>query len=278
VPPWSALEPPAAPEVPASSELVPAPAEVLAAAAALVAPSVRRRPGVLAMACLALTVVGCLVAAAAAGEAAHAALTRKPTAAQRSAAAAAAVARRWRSWPAGRIFPATLPYRTVLPTTETASRIGISPADSCTVAVDATLRLLAVRQHCLAALRATYVDELQGVVYTVGVLAFPGAGRAASFLAGLPADRNNISGLRALAFPGTASGRFTDAARQAATASREGPFVVLTVAGYADGRPAAFTQERRSSVFAPAVQLAAEIIGPLNTAPTVNCTRREWSC
>jgi len=253
VPPWSALEPPAAPEVPASSELVPAPAEVLAAAAALVAPSVRRRPGVLAMACLALTVVGCLVAAAAAGEAAHAALTRKPTAAQRSAAAAAAVARRWRSWPAGRIFPATLPYRTVLPTTETASRIGISPADSCTVAVDATLRLLAVRQHCLAALRATYVDELQGVVYTVGVLAFPGAGRAASFLAGLPADRNNISGL-------------------------EGPFVVLTVAGYADGRPAAFTQERRSSVFAPAVQLAAEIIGPLNTAPTVNCTRREWSC
>ncbi|HEU5421818.1 MAG TPA: hypothetical protein VFV41_29345, partial [Streptosporangiaceae bacterium] len=53
-----------------------------------------------------------LAVAAVAGSAVHSDLSRKPTAAQKSAAAAAAVARRWRTWPAGRIFPSTLGYST----------------------------------------------------------------------------------------------------------------------------------------------------------------------
>jgi hypothetical protein len=50
------------------------------------------------------------------------------------------------------------------------------------------------------------------------------------------------------------------------------------VAGYADGRPAAATGERRPSVFAPATQLAAEVSTPLPQPVTVNCAGREWSC
>ena len=39
---------------------------------------------------------------------------------------------------------------------------------------------------------------------------------------------------RALAFPGTASARFTATARQTVTVRQDGPDVLLTVAGYAD--------------------------------------------
>jgi hypothetical protein len=45
------------------------------------------------------------------------------------------VAGRWHTWPAGRIFPATLAYDTSLLTTETASRAGIAPGDGCAAAL-----------------------------------------------------------------------------------------------------------------------------------------------
>lgn len=220
----------------------------------------------------------CLAAAIVAGAAAHAELTARPTAAQRSAAAAAAVAGRWRSWPAGRIFPAGLGYRTSLPTQETARRAGIVPGTSCAVGLDPAVRHLAARDGCRAVLRATYVDELQGVVYTVGVLAFPSGHRAAAFLHGLPGNRARVAGLRAQAFPGTASAAFSDGARQASAARQQGPYVVLAVAGYADGRAAAATAERRRSVFAPAAQLAGEIIRLISVPEKVDCHNPEWSC
>jgi hypothetical protein len=233
-----------------------------------------RRPVVL----LSLAAVVCLAAAVAAGAAAHAELVRKPTAAQRAAAAAAAVVARWRSWPAGRIFPPTLGYSTSLLTTETANRVGIAPQFSCASSIDPTLVRLAARDRCQAALRATYLDQLQGVLYTIGVLAFPSTRNAAAFAAGLPAGTVTTIPLRALAVPGTASSGFGVAARQAATVHRDGPFVVLTVAGYADGQPAGAGQQPRPSVFAPAAQLAGEVIGPLTHPVTVNCASPAWSC
>src|SRR6516162_1404697 len=121
-----------------------------------------------------------------AGLAAHAELTRVPTAAQRSAAAAAAVAARWRTWSAGRIFPAVLSYDTDLLTTEDADRIGISTDASCAAAIEPSLARLAARDHCQAGLRASYLDQLEGIVYTFGVLAFPDAHMAAAFSARLP--------------------------------------------------------------------------------------------
>jgi hypothetical protein len=73
-------------------------------------------------------------------------------------------------------------------------------------------------------LRATYVDQLQGVVYTLGVLAFASGRGAEGFVRGLPPDRSGVIGLSALAFPGTASAAFGDAARQASTAQRQGAY------------------------------------------------------
>jgi hypothetical protein len=220
--------------------------------------------------------VVCLVVAVMAGVGAHAALTRTPTAAERAAAAATAVARRWQAWPAGRIFPASLGYSTGLLTAEKATRIGISPASGCAAAVGAVLGPALRRDHCRAGLRATYQDQLQGIVYTIGVLAFPDSRHAAAFSASLAGRGAHFRALRPLALPGTASARFGVAATQRATARRGGPFVILTIAGYADGQPRG--GQRRPSVFAPATQLAAQIVRPLTAPATVNCASPQWSC
>jgi hypothetical protein len=225
-----------------------------------------------------LAALGCLAVAIVAGTAARAELTSKPTPAELSAAAALAVASRWRSWPAGQIFPTELGYTTNLATRETARRIGIAPQTACPAGVDAVLRRPAARDGCQAVLRATYVDQLRGVVYTVGVLPFATGRGAERFVRGLEADRSDVIGLSALAFPGTASAAFSDAARQAATAQQRGTYVVLTVSGYADGRPAAAASEARASVFAPATQLASRIIGLLTVPAVGNCRSPQWSC
>ncbi len=100
---------------------------------------------------------------------------------------------------------------------ETAHRVGISPDYQCAAALDAALARPAHQDGCRAGIRASYVDELDGVVYTTGVLAFPDRARAAAFTRRLPSARPPAAALRALALPGTASARFTDAARQTAT-------------------------------------------------------------
>jgi hypothetical protein len=223
--------------------------------------------------------VCCLVVAVLAGRTAIAQQTRRPTTAERTAADRAAVARRWRSWPAGRIFPATLAYTTSLLNDGTARRLGISPVVQCTAALDPELAGPARRDGCRAGLRASYVDELQGVVYTMGVLAFPSPAKARAFDRGLPSARPPAAALRALAFPGTASARFADDARQTATARQDGPYVLLTVAGYADGRPARATGEYNATAFAAAGQLAGAILAPLNRPAVVNCAATgQWSC
>lgn len=254
--------------------------------------------------CIAAVALCCLVLGLTAESSAHAALTRPPTAAERSAAAAVAVASRWRSWPAGRIFPAGLGYLTSLQTTETARRAGISAGSGCRSAIVATAGRQALQDGCRAALRATYADQLQGVVYTIGVFAFASPRGAAAFLRALaadpsggtassrPAGRFHLSGaaavlatekspwygLRALAVPGTAGARFSNAARQVMTGRQQGPYVALVVAGYADGRPAAAAGRLRYVIFRPARQLAAEILGPLSAPPAVTCARPEWQC
>lgn len=241
-------------------------------------PARRRAARPLVLAGVVLAGLACLVTAVVAGGKARAEQTRPPTTAERSAAAAEAVADRWRAWPAGRIFPATLRYRTTLRSTERAGRAGISPGQACGPALDTALAALARRDRCRAALRASYADELQGVVYTTGVLAFPDPARAAAFARALRRGHHPVPGLRAFRLPGTASGRFTDAARQAGTVRQAGPYVVLTVAGYADGRPAAATGQHRASDFAPAGQLARRILTRLTRPAVVNCARPEWAC
>jgi hypothetical protein len=229
------------------------------------------------MVAVAVAGAACLVIAVLAGRAARAEQTRPPTTAERAAATAAAVAGRWQTWRAGRIFPATLGYVSSLRTREDARRVGISAADACAAALTGPLAAAARADGCHAALRATYLDQLGGVVYTTGVLAFPTPRRAAAF-ANAVGHSALPWGLQAYGPAGTVAARFTDAARQASAVRQAGPYVLVTVAGYADGRSAAATGERRPSVFAPAGQLAEDILTPLARPAKVNCASRWWAC
>jgi hypothetical protein len=134
------------------------------------------------------------------------------------------------------------------------------------------------RDGCQTVLRASYTDQLGGVVYTIGVLAFPAAGQAAAFLARYQAGQSPLRGLRAAAFPGTGAASFDDAARQVALSRQDGPYAVLTMAGYADGSAAGATGQPRSTPFYPADQLAEDVGTPLGQPVTVTCHRPEWSC
>jgi subtilisin family serine protease len=219
-----------------------------------------------------------LAVAVVAGAHAHAMDTAPPTRAELSAAAAVGIAQRWERLPAGAIFPAAIGYTSDLSTRETASRVGIDPADGCAAAVDGTLRALVARDGCVAGVRADYTDQLRGSVYTIGVLAFPSAARAAGFYARLPRGGYPATGLRAFAVPGSPAALFGDSARQASAARRAGPYVVLAVAGYSDGRPASAAQERRTSVFYPLSQLVSSVAAPLARPLTVRCGAAEWAC
>lgn len=210
---------------------------------------------------------------------AHRESSRTPQAGELTTAAANGLVQRWERVTAGTLFPARVGYTSDLLNQENATRLGIAPASACSVALDPTLSGLAARYGCRVVLRASYADGLDGTVYTVGVLAFPSPSAAGTFYARMPAARFPAAGLRTLALPGTASARFTSAARQSSLARQTGPYVVLVVAGYADGRAAAATGERRAPVFAPAAQLAGAVVAPLAAPSVVNCKdTTEWAC
>jgi hypothetical protein len=232
-------------------------------------------------------VLGCcyLATTAAALTGAWASLNRKPTNAELQRAANTEVARRWQAWPAGRIFPERLAYSLRGGHSEFAARQGISAATTCDAAVDAELAAILRRHGCRGVLRATYADQLQGVVVTVGVVAFADPWRADRALREIPAtpqpdrSRGVRPSLHAVAFPGTAAARFTDPARQDRTIDRGGPYVVLTTSGQADGRPAtAVTKERPGAPFALAPQLGRQVARLLSTQALPDCSSREWRC
>lgn len=203
-------------------------------------------------------------------------LTRPPSQAERNSAATKEVARRWQAWPAGRIFPTTLPYSLDVGGTERAHRVGIDPNGSaCDTAVEPALAGTLRGYGCRGALRATYLDQLQGLAVTVGVVAFPDDRSAALAKAKLP----RTPALRTLALPGSVVARFTDAARQTSVARQGGPYIVLAAIGYADGRPTTKTKQEQTDLYAIAPQLADAVLSPLAARPAVDCAQKAvWSC
>ncbi|WP_067804216.1 hypothetical protein [Actinomadura formosensis] len=202
-------------------------------------------------------------------------LGRGPTAAERAAAMAAEVSGRYRTWPAGRIFPAELPYTLGQSSPETARRVGIGTDTRCETAADDTLvRSLAAR-GCRAVLRATYLDQAQGLAVTVGVAVFPDERRAREAVDWFPGGTPR-PGLRALPFAGSVAARFGDAARQTSAAAQRGPYVVAATVGYADGRPTLRGPQADLSELAP--QLVRGVLRPLTTPAKVRCGDREWRC
>ena len=157
------------------------------------------------------------------------------------------VSKRWRTLPAGAIFPASVRYQ--LPAdalndlagvTLDAARVGIAPEAACASAADPAAAAILGRSDCQALLRATYTDESATYVVTVGVAVLPSAARASAAQAALAtADRGAYPGpgVQAVAFPGTPTARFGNAQRQLSRSFSAGPYLIMYTAGYADGRP-----------------------------------------
>lgn len=207
-------------------------------------------------------------------------LTRPPTGAELRRAADAEVAGRWSAWTVARIFPERVTY--VPPHRadhEVAERTGVAPETGCAPAVDSVITEVLRRHGCRAVLRATYTDQLQGIVVTVGVVAFPDQWAAAKARTELPAGTRAPRLLRALPIPGTAASRFDDAARQFGSAERGGPYIVLTTAGQADGRPAAAVdKERPGDIFMAAPQLGHAVVTALAHPARPDCDSADWKC
>jgi len=230
----------------------------------------------------------CGLAASAAGVVSQL-LPRHFSAVQQRQIMAWETARRWRTTSAGRIFPSAVTYQlpgsavnSVRELALTARRLGIARQASCGAATDPAAARILDRFGCQAILRATYVDSTGSMIAIVGVAVLPSSataaaaaadlagGRAAGGAPGLPARQ--LAGVQAVAFPRTVASAFRDPQRQLAWAVSSGPYVIMSAAGYADGRPRVplssdrYTSDEMSS-FADGV---ADAIGvPLGSLPRV---------
>jgi hypothetical protein len=129
---------------------------------------------------------------------------------------------RWRTGPAGKIFPAQLSYQlsnvqfgTVYGLTLSAHRLGIAPQTTCQAGTDKALARMLDARGCEALLRATYTDATGTFVMTVGVAVMRG---------------------KTVPVAHTLAAKFGDRQRQLAGAYSRGPYLVLYTVGYTDGR------------------------------------------
>jgi hypothetical protein len=175
---------------------------------------------------------------------AHQLLPRQFTVAQRRQIATWELERRWRALPAGAIFPASVSYS--VPSADFYSGSGltlqarllrVSPETSCAAAVSGQAAVILGRLGCTDAMRATYVDASGSLVATVAVVVLPGSGAeraAAKELTGTHGFSPSL--VRALRVAGTPAGEFGQAERQLTQAVGAGPYLILSTAGFADGR------------------------------------------
>jgi hypothetical protein len=156
------------------------------------------------------------------------------------------MSRRWRTMPAGKIFPAAVTYRLsgfALNGSElalTAHRLGIARQASCAAATDSAAGQVLHRLGCSALLRATYADSTSSMIVTVGVAVLPGSAQAGAAVRDLSAGQGpgQLSpGLRPAAFTGTLAARFGTGQRQLNWDISVGPYLIMSTVGYADGRP-----------------------------------------
>ena len=225
----------------------------------------------------ALAAAICLAALVLAGVRLTGELTRGPRPAELRQASVLDVARRWQTWPAGKIFPAVVGYTLEEGGPETARLVGIGTAASCDSGLNPAAAAAVRPYGCRAVLRATYLDKSQGSAMTVGVAVFPDERSAALAKSGLRSVKGPAR-LRALAFPDSAVARFADAAVQrSAPGVQNGPYVAFAVIGYADGRPP--PRDRQGGLLPDvADHLAKAVLSPLATPSRVDCAQPGWSC
>jgi hypothetical protein len=204
----------------------------------------RRRSRLIALAVLVVGIVGFLIAA---GGVITQVMPRSFSAAQRQQITDWQYLKRWRTLPAGTIFPASVSYTPPNALSDDSSlmlsarRIGIAKQATCTAAADPAAARTLASHGCSAVLRATYVDGTGSYVVTVGAAVMPGATQAAAAAQGIN-NADGASGLgstvRTVDFAHTAAAAFTDKRRQLSGAVAAGSYVVLYAVGYADDRPA----------------------------------------
>ena len=181
-----------------------------------------------------------------AGAAAIQFLPRHFSQAQRQQIMAWEIGSRWRSWPAGRIFPSSIGYN--LPSFAfgggrslalSAERVGIAKQTSCRDATGPAAGALLTKRGCLAVLRATYQDTTQTFAVTVGVAVMPvsSATSAAKASTALHHGGGTQPWLRAVSFRRTTTAHFAGPGNKVGLSSAKGPYLVLATVGYADGRP-----------------------------------------
>jgi len=188
--------------------------------------------------------IGLAGLAAAAVGIAHRLLPRQFTPAQQRQIIDWEMARRWRTLPAGAIFPTAVPYTVPAAAfhgpaglTLQAQRLSIGSPESCSAALTAAAASVLDRSGCSTVLRATYLDASGSMVATVVVAVLP-AGTATGKV--VPALRRAATAGDRLVdtFPvaGTGAEGFTDSERQLSYVSAAGPYVFLSTAGFTDDR------------------------------------------
>lgn len=229
-----------------------------------------------------LLIVGLGGMAAAAAGIAHAVLPRQFTAAQRRQIIGWEQESRWRTLPAGTIFPAKVAYKVPAADLDSAEGLGlqarrltISPAKSCAAAFDAAAAKILARAGCSAVLRATYLDSSASMVTTVAIAVLPAGSSAVAVAGELQPSAGKPGPVIALKVPGTAASGFGDAERLVSSAAGTGPYVIMSTAGFTAGRGPdrglrsdRYVGDEMSSLAAGVVSSARKALGQPVPAPT----------
>jgi hypothetical protein len=218
-----------------------------------------------------LAVVG-VVSAGFGGYALTHEVTRAPTKAEVAAAGKAEIAQRWKQLSAGQIFPATVSYQMQADTVAEPARLtGIAPQTECAAA--GVVASVLTRHHCRTLLRATYADASGTLLATIGVAVMPDAAAASATsddLAGV------TRGMPPVGFAGTVSQGFAAPSELNAHTNTAGPYVVLDVSGFADGRQLADVGLSANPLYF-GDQVGARILAGL-TSPTDTCRAADVQC
>jgi len=203
-------------------------------------------------------------------------LTRAATSAEATAALQQEIATRWQRIPAGKIFPATTRYSDADGNAMLARLVGIAPPASCRAGVEPADYKLVRGLGCVTMLRATYVDASGTLAITVGiaVLRSPAAARQASNVAVSLAAGD---GLHALAFSGTITDQFGDAARGVQGGLASGPYAFLYTAGFTDGQPTTAAVQEQSELQSFGNSMATGLEGAL-TGHGKPCNMKDITC
>lgn len=174
---------------------------------------------------------------------AHNLLPRQFTMTQRRQIIAWELDRRWRSLPAGAIFPASVSY--TVPGNDLnsdnslelrAQLLGVDQS-TCGAAATGTAAALLSKYHCAAAMRATYVDSSGALIATLMVAVLPDTAAQQAVIQQLdgsaPISPELVRTLRVADSPAAGFGA---AQRQLTQAAGAGPYLILSTAGFSDGR------------------------------------------